>query len=102
MRLSSTYELTRFIFSLNRPAALVLNGLINLIHQKDGLSQRCYNSLIMLDVFVRQNPLLAVFQPFVTNLIAADMEAPHFRRHAFKILSLIDIHTSRLVFHFAI
>ncbi len=45
----------------------------------------------MLDVVKIENALPAVFEPFVEDLIAADLVFPHFRLYTLKILSLVDI-----------
>src|SRR6266571_4180551 len=72
--------------SLNRPPTMSLNRHINLFHQLNRLRQRCHNPLVMLDILKRQSSPLVILQPFLTHLVAADMEIPHLRRYPLKIL----------------
>src|SRR6266487_2914041 len=81
--------------SLNRPPPMLLNRHINLLHQLNGLTQCCHNSLVMLDILKRQSPPLAILQPLLTHLVATNMEIPHLRRHPLKVLLFIDINPTQ-------
>ena len=49
------------------------------------------DAAVMLDVLRTEEAFLAVFEPFVEDLIAADLIFPNLWFHALKILSLVDI-----------
>lgn len=49
--------------------------------------------MVMLQVVVRELAAFAIFEPFLTNLISADVKVPNFRRDAFEILLTIDPHS---------
>src|SRR3989304_1136808 len=53
--------------------------------------QRSYDAAVVLDVLHAEEALLAVFEPFVEHLIAADLILPNFGLDALKILRIVDV-----------
>ena len=53
------------------------NDLINIIHDLDGFAQDGNDVLIMNEVVKTEFASFAVFEPFLTNLIAANVEVPN-------------------------
>jgi hypothetical protein len=47
---------------------------VNLSHKADGFGQGHNDLLIMVKVFIAEGPALAVFKPFVADLIAPEVE----------------------------
>ena len=73
--------------SFDRPGG---DQLIDLGHQADGFIQGDNDLLVVLGVVVRKRPAFAIFEPFLADLIAADMKFPHLLGHAFEVLILIE------------
>src|ERR1700720_1404434 len=65
-----------------RPAAVLLDDLVDLLHQANGLSQGDDDLLVMGDVFIGERAALAVLKPLLADLVAANMEIPHSLGHA--------------------
>jgi len=89
-----------------RPAAVLVNDLINLSHDADGLAQRNNDFLVMVNVILGQNTTgsrilaslsLAVLEPLVANLIAADIEVPYLLWDALETLCLCRVELYRVV-----
>lgn len=59
-----------------------LDHLVDLRHEADGLVQRHYDLLVVGQVVVGEGAVLAVVQPLVADLVAADMKIPHSLGHA--------------------
>ena len=57
------------------PAALCFDHLVNLAHQADRLIQGDDDLLVVLDVFVGHGAALAVLEPLLADLVAADVES---------------------------
>ncbi len=53
------------------------NDLINIIHDLDGFTQNRNDVLIMNEIVKAEFASFTVFEPFLTNLIAADVEVPN-------------------------
>ncbi len=70
---------------------MLLNRLVNLLHQRNRLGESGDNTLIVFEVIEGERAAFAVLEPFVADLVAADMEIPHLRRHALKILCFVDV-----------
>ena len=62
------------------------DNLINIIHDLDGFTQNRNNILIMNEVVKAEFSSFAVFEPFLTDLIAADVEVPNVVRDISEIL----------------
>ena len=45
----------------------------------------------MSQVIIGERSAFAVFEPFLADLVTADVEIPDFRRHTLKILCLVDV-----------
>jgi len=69
---------------------MVFDGLVYRSHQVDGLGEGGDGLLVVGEVFVGEGAALAVFQPLLADLIAADMELPHLRRDALEVLGGVD------------
>ena len=65
-----------------RPAAVLLDDLVDLLHQADGLGERDDDLLVVGDVVLRERAALAVLEPLLADLVAADVEVPHVLGHA--------------------
>lgn len=53
-------------------------------HEADGFGQGDDDFLVMGDVILRERAAFAVFEPFLADLVAADVEVPDGFRHAAK------------------
>ena len=59
------------------PTAVLLGVRVDFGHQPDGFLERNDDLLVMLEVVVGQFAGLAVFQPLLADLVAADVEVPN-------------------------
>ncbi len=75
-----------------RPAAVLLDDLVNLLHQADRLGEGDDNFLVMSDVVLRESAALAVLEPLLADLVAADVEIPHLLAHALEAGGLRLVH----------
>lgn len=73
---------------------------INFFHDSVGFDKSDDYFLIVLNVLVRERAALAVFEPFLRGLIAADVGVPGYFRHAPKILLGVDVHLVTLASYF--
>jgi len=71
-----------------------LDGPVDFGHEAKGFRQRRDDALVVGDVVVAERAALAVFEPLVADLVAADVEVPHLGRDAFEVLLLVDPHTA--------
>lgn len=55
---------------------MFFDDLINFGHEADGLVQGGDDFAVMVDVSVAEGAAFAVFEPFVADLVAADVEVP--------------------------
>ena len=53
------------------------DDLVDLAHQTDGLGKGDDDLLVVSDVVLRESAALASLEPFITDLIAADVKVPH-------------------------
>ena len=67
-----------------RPAAVLLDDLVDLLHQADGLGEGDDDLLVVGDVVLRERAALAVLEPLLADLVAADVEVPHVLAHALE------------------
>ena len=74
----------------DRPAAVLVDCRVDLGHQADCLAEGDDDLLVVLHVFVGEFPALAVFQPFLADLVAADVKLPDRLGHAAEVLRLVD------------
>jgi hypothetical protein len=65
-------------------------GVVNQTHQANGFGERRDNPLVVLEVVKGQFAALAVFEPFLADLIAADVKRPDFLGDALEILRLVN------------
>ena len=63
-------------------------------HEPDGFSEGGHIVLVVLQVVDGQCAAFAVFEPFLADLIVADMEVPHLQRHILKVPSLVNPHAA--------
>jgi len=77
---------------------VLLDHLIDLLHQANGLRESNDDLLVVNDVVFGERPSFAVLQPLLTNLVAAHMEFPDFFGNAFEVLGLVDVNIARLAF----
>ena len=59
------------------PAAVLLDDLVDLLHQADGLVEGDDDLLVVGNVRLRERPAFAVLEPLLADLVAADAEVPH-------------------------
>src|SRR6266581_2360639 len=68
--------------SLERPAAVFFDHDVDLGHEADGFGEGDDDFLVVGEVVLRELPSFAVFEPFLADLVAADVEVPHVLAHA--------------------
>ena len=61
---------------------MFFNHFVNLCHKADGFGERHDNLLVMLPVLGGQGTAFAIFQPFLADLVAANVEIPDLLAHA--------------------
>lgn len=66
------------------------DDLINIAHDLDGFTQDGNDVLIMNEVVKAEFASFAIFEPFLTNLIAADVEVPNVVGNVGEILLVVD------------
>src|ERR1051325_704199 len=76
--------------SFDRPSALFPDGRVNFGHESDCSLEGDDDLLVMPDVVVSEFAGLAIFEPTLAYLIAADVEFPDGLGHAAEILSRIN------------
>jgi len=65
-----------------RPAAVFFDHAVNLGHEADGFVDGNDDALVVIDVFVSQRAAATILQPFLANLVAANVEVPDVLGHA--------------------
>jgi len=65
-----------------------VDDLVDLGHEADGFGEGDDDLLVVDDVVFRERAALAVFQPFLADLVAADMKIPHILAHAMEARGL--------------
>ena len=76
---------------LDRPAAVGGDGLVDFGHEADGFIQGDDDFLVVGEVVVGELAAAAVFEPFVADLVAADVEVPDGGWNAFEVLVFVDV-----------
>ena len=76
---------------------MLSDDFVYLCHVTDGLIQGHNDSLVVGGGFVGRFSALAVFEPLLTHLIAADVEVPDRRRHASEVLHRVNPDASVVV-----
>jgi hypothetical protein len=66
------------------------NDLIDVAHDFDGFAQNRNDVLIMNEIVKAEFASFAVFEPLLTNLIAADVEVPKVIGDVVKILLVVN------------
>ena len=59
-----------------------LDGLVDLLHQANGLGEGDDDLLVVDDVVLGERAALAVLEPLLADLVATDVEVPHVLAHA--------------------
>ena len=67
---------------------MLFNDLINLRHQPDGFRQGDDDAVVVVDVVGGEGAALAVLEPLIADLVAADVEVPDVFRDAAKAVLL--------------
>ena len=67
---------------------------VNLGLGLDGSGECRGDAAVVLDVFETEDSSLAVLQPFIQNLIAADLVFPGFFSDPLKVLGFVDVNES--------
>src|SRR5438046_2248928 len=75
---------TLWLGERTRPATMLLDDCIDLAHQANGLAEGGDDLLIVDDVVLGQRATLAVLEPLLADLIAADFEVPYVFRDTTK------------------
>src|ERR1043166_2658538 len=81
---------------LQRPAAVLFNGLIDFRHEALCFHQRPDDAHVFLLLDETQRATDAVFQPALCRQITANRESPRRFRHAFDVLPVVDPDAARL------
>lgn len=71
---------------------MLLDHGVNLPHQPDGFGEGDNEFLVVGDVVFREGAAFAVFEPFLADLVAADVEVPHVLAHALEAGGLRLVH----------
>jgi len=84
-----------------REAAVLVDHLVNLGHQANRLAEGDHDALIVAQVFGAERAALAILQPLLAHLVAADVKRPHRLRHAAEAegLALVQPHGAVAVTH---
>ena len=61
---------------------MFVDHFVDLGHETDGFGEGDDDFVVMGDVVFGKGAALAVFKPFLTHLVAADVEVPYFFGHA--------------------
>ena len=59
-----------------RPAALQVDDFVDFLHEADGFVEGDDDAVVVGEVVGGEGPALAVFEPFLADLVAADVEVP--------------------------
>src|SRR6202008_5004870 len=70
------------------PAAMFVDDFVDLSHKADGFVQGNDDLLVEGDVILRERAAFAIFEPFLANLITADVKSPNCLRNASKATRL--------------
>ena len=68
---------------------------VDFAHEADGFGDGDDDFLVVVNVVGGEEAAFAILEPLFSDLVAADMEVPNFRRHAFEILHAVDEHPPR-------
>ena len=74
------------------PAAVSVDDFVDFGHDADGFAQSDDDLLVVFDIGLRELAALAVFEPLLTNLIAANMKLPDLFGHASEPTGMRSIH----------
>src|SRR5438132_1516641 len=96
MRLRCSVNFGRCGRERGRPATVFFNDLVDLIHDADRLGEGDDNLLVVGDVLLRENATLAVLEPLVTDLVAADVKVPHLLGHTAEASGGVELSHRRL------
>ena len=61
---------------------MIFDDLVDLLHQADGFIQGDDDLVVVGDVILREDAAFVVFEPFLADLIAADVKGPRRFRYA--------------------
>src|SRR3990172_12643200 len=71
------------------PAAVGVDGSVDLGHEADGFVQGHDDAVVVGDVVGGEHAALAVLEPLGADLVAADVEVPHVLGHASEASRLL-------------
>ena len=66
------------------PAAVFFDDRVNLFHEADGVAQGGDDLVVVEDIVGTEVSALAVLEPLLADLVAADVELPHLFRNPFE------------------
>ena len=69
----------------------LINNFVNFLHDALCLLEHIDDTTVVLYVLETQGHALAVFQPFLSRLVAANEEVPGRLRHTVEVLLCVDI-----------
>jgi hypothetical protein len=64
---------------------MLFDHLVDLLHQTNGFAQYDDDLVVVGDIILRKRAALTVFEPFLGDLVSADVKTPHGLGHSFKI-----------------
>ena len=82
------------------PAAVGVDGFVELGHEGDGFVQGDVDAVVVGDVGGGERAALAVLEPLLADLVAADVEVPHVLGHAAEADGAGDLGTLRAFLRF--
>ncbi len=59
------------------PTSTLVDHLVNLGHEADGFGKGDDDFVVVGDVVLREGAVFAIFEPFLADRVAADVEVPH-------------------------
>ena len=65
-----------FVGEGSGPTAVVVDNFVDLSHEADGFGEGHDDFVVVGDIVVGEGAAFAVFEPFLADLVAADVEVP--------------------------
>ena len=75
------YDFTQALFEGFRPSAMLIDDLVDLLHEADDLVEGDNDFLITGEVVGREGAALPVLEPFVADPVTANVEVLDLLRH---------------------
>ena len=79
--LGPIYDFPQALFEGFRPSAMLIDDLVDLLHDADGLVEGDNDFLITGEVVGREGAALPVLEPFVADPVTANVEVLDLLRH---------------------